>query len=96
MQTILHVYSVINHAEYNYLKVNSEKCHLLLSSKTQLDVSVVDGSITSSTKETSPGIIIDSKFSIGKHVFSRSKTTKRLHALGRIANLCFLKNKKLQ
>ena len=37
--------------QYNHLKVNPGKCHLLLSSKTPTDVSIGDASIKTSTKE---------------------------------------------
>ena len=45
--------------QYNHLKVNPGKCHLLLSSKTPTDVSIGDASIKTSTKETLLGILIE-------------------------------------
>ena len=46
--------------QYTQLKVNSGKFHLLLSSKTPTDVSIGDTSLTTSTKETLLGILIES------------------------------------
>ena len=49
--------------QYNHLKANPGKCHLILNSKTPTDVSVGDASIKTSTKETLLGILIDSELS---------------------------------
>ena len=45
--------------QYNHLKANPGKCHLLLSPNTPTNVSIGDASIKSSTKETLLGILID-------------------------------------
>ena len=51
------------------------------------DVSLGDASITTITKETLLGIIIDSKFSFDEHVSSPcSKASRKLHTLKRIAS----------
>ena len=72
--------------QYNHLKANPGKCHLLLSSKTPTDVSIGDASIKTSTKETLLGILIDSELSFDQHISSIcSKASQKLHALGRIA-----------
>ena len=76
--------------QYNHLKANPGKCHLLLSSKTPTDVSIGDASIKTSTKETLLGILIDSELSFDQHVSSICcKASEKLHALGRIANFIF-------
>ena len=73
--------------QYNHLKANSGKRHLLLSYKTPTDVSIGDASLKTSTKETFFGILIGSELSFDRHVSSIcSKTSKKLHALGRIAS----------
>ena len=73
--------------QYNHLKANPGKCHLLLSSKTPTDVSIGDASVKTSTKETLFGILIDSELSFDQHISSIcSKASKKLHALGRIAS----------
>ena len=71
---------------HNHLKANSGKCHLLLSSKTLTDVSIGYASLTTSTKETLLGILIDSELSFDQHVSSIcSKASQNIYALGRIA-----------
>ena len=58
-----------------------------MSSKTTTDVSIGDPSLTTSTKETLRGILIDSELSFDQHISSIcSKASKKLHALGRIAS----------
>ena len=70
--------------QYNYLRAIPGKCHLLLSSKTPTDASIGDASLTTSTKETLLGILIDSELSFDQHLSSiSSKATMKLHALGR-------------
>ena len=54
--------------EYNYLKANPCKSHLLLSIKTPLNVSIGDVSLTTSTIETLLGIIIHSEPSFDQHL----------------------------
>ena len=71
--------------QYNHLKANPGKCHLLLSSKTPTDVSIGDASIKTSKRETLLGILIDSELSFDQHISSIcSKASKILHALERI------------
>ena len=73
--------------QYNHLKVNPGKCHLLLSFKTLTDVSIGDASLTTSTKEILLGILIDSELSFDQHISSIcSEASKKLHALGRISS----------
>ena len=55
---------------YNHLTANPEKCHFLLSSGTPTDVSIGDASLTTRTKETLLGILIDSEPSFDQHIFS--------------------------
>ena len=72
--------------QYNHLKANPRKCHLLLSFKTLTNVSIGDASIKTNTTETLLGILIDSELSFDQHISSIcSKARKKLHALGRIA-----------
>ena len=81
--------------QYNHLKANLGKCHLLLSSKTATDISIGDASLKTSTKETLLGILIDSELSFDQHVSSIcSKASKKLHALGRIATFMSFKKRK--
>ena len=68
--------------QYNHLRAIPGKCHLLLSSKTPTDEFIGDASLTTSTKETLLGILIDSELSFDQHLSSiSSKANKKLHAL---------------
>ena len=49
--------------EYNHLKANPSRSHLLLSTKTPINISICDVPLTVSTTETLLGIIIDSELS---------------------------------
>ena len=71
--------------ECNHLKANPHKSLLLLSTKTPINVSIGDVSLTTSTTETLLGIIIDLELSFDQHFSSIcNKACKKLHALGRI------------
>ena len=89
-QTVIFEYKSISSKlfhrfQYNHLKANPGKCHLLLNPKTPTDVSIGDASIKTSTKETLLGILIDSELNFDQHISSIcSKASKKLHALGRI------------
>ena len=48
--------------QYNHLKANPRKFHLLLRSKSPTDVSIGDASLTTSTRETLLGIFTNSVF----------------------------------
>ena len=72
--------------QYNHLKANPGKYHLLLSSKTPTDIFIGDASIKTSAKETLLGILIDSELSFDQLISSIcTKACKKLHAFGRIA-----------
>ena len=54
---------------------------------------IFDASVTTSSKETLLGILIDSELSFDQHISSIcSKASKKLQALGRMLPLCILKN----
>ena len=73
--------------QYNHLKANPGECHLLLSSKTPTDISNGDASLMDSIIETLLEILTDSELSFDQHFSSIcSKVSKKLHALGSIAN----------
>ena len=82
--------------EYNHLKANPGKSHLLLSTKTPINVSIDDVSLTTSTTETLLGIIIDSELSSDQHLSSIcSKASKKLHALGRISGYMYFEKRRI-
>ena len=77
-------------------KANPGKSHLLLSTKTPINVSIDDVSLTTSTTETLLGIIIDSELSSDQHLSSIcSKVSKKLHALGRISGYMYFEKRRI-
>ena len=82
--------------QYDHLKANPGKRHLLLSSKTLTDASIGDASLKNSTKETLLGILIDSELSFDQHVSSIcGKDSKKFYALGRIASFMSFKKRRI-
>ena len=72
----------------NHFKVNPGKSHLLLSSNKQIEVTIGDKDIKTSTSETLLGIIIDSELKFEEHTsYICKKATQKLNALARIATL---------
>ena len=74
--------------QYNDLKANPRKCHLLLSSKTPTDASIGDASLATRTKETLLGILIDSELGFDEHV----KLARNYMFQDALLPLCLLKN----
>ena len=69
------------------MKVNPEKCHLLLSSKTPTESHFGGYFIQSSTKETLLGVLIDSELRFDEDTSLKcTKVTRKINALGCIAN----------
>ena len=76
--------------ECNRLKASPGKIHLLLSTKTHINVSIGDVVLTTSTTETLLGVTIDSKLSFDQNLSSIcSKADKKLDVF---LDTCFLKN----
>ena len=72
----------------NYMKLNEDKCHLLIT-KHDEDVfaSIGNEIINGSTSVKLLGITIDNKLNFEEHVSNRcKKVSLKLHALARIAN----------
>ena len=68
-------------------KVNTEKYHLLLSSKIRAESLLGGYSFKLSTKETLLGASFDSELRFDEHIsFTCTKTSRKINALGRIAN----------
>ena len=79
--------------EYNHLKDNPGKSHLLLSTKRTINISISDISLTTSNTETLLGIIIDSEISFDQYLSSIcSKSIEILHALGHISGYMSFEN----
>ena len=84
---------VFNWFGNNLMKANPGKCHLLLSTKSPEVVSIDGMQIKSSTAETLLGINIDSELNFDIHLSAIcNKVSRKINALGRIANYMSLKN----
>ena len=66
----------------NFMKVNTDKSHLLLSGNTKLASNIDNNTIESEMKQELLGIIIDSKLSFEEHVHNIcKKASLKLNAL---------------
>lgn len=82
--------------EYNHMKANPGKCHLLLSKKDPIDVLIGDAKVTSSSYEKLLGINIDSELKFDKHVSEIChKVSQKINALSRIASYMTLPKKRI-
>ena len=83
------VYNSAIWLENNYMKLNTEKCHLLIfgKSREKLSLKIGEEVITESKEEKLLGVIIDKKLNFKSHVAALfKKTDQKLHALSRISN----------
>ena len=71
----------------NYMKVNTDKSHLLMSGNSNV-ISVIDSNLIESENEQVPlGILIDSKLTFKSHVNNIcKKASQKLNALARISS----------
>ena len=71
----------------NYLKMNVDKCHLLVSSHEVVSITVDQQVINCSNSVKLLGVTIDNNLSFDTHVSKLSdKVSLKLHALARISN----------
>ena len=71
----------------NHMKVNPDKCHLLLATNVPASVNINSYNIKNSSEEKLLGTKIDNKLSFESHVSSIcKKASQKLHTLTRIAN----------
>ena len=69
------------------MKVNPDKCHLLVSSDESCTAKIEDFSIKSSTEEKLLAVKFDSNLSFESHVTSLcKKASQKLHAFARISH----------
>ena len=69
----------------NFLKANADKCHLIASSKVQVDIQISDIKVTSKPRVKPLGTRIDHRLNFDYHVSQLcKKASKKLHALARI------------
>ena len=67
------------------METNSDKFHLLLSTKKKLTANVSNFKITNSNKEKLLGVTIDSHLKFESHIENLcSKPSQKLHALSRL------------
>ena len=71
----------------NFMKVNTDKSHLLLSKNTKLASNINNNTIESEIKQQLLGITIDSNLSFQKHVIDIcKKTSQNLNAWARLSS----------
>ena len=69
------------------MKVNADKCHLLVNTNSTVSVNIEEFAVNNSNEEKLLGIKTDTKLSFENHVSSLCKnTSQKLHALTRIVN----------
>ena len=70
----------------NYLKANTGKSHLLLTSRDEASIKIDDTDVKSISSKKLLGVIIDNKLTFNEHVSKLSKkASNKLHALARIS-----------
>ena len=71
----------------NYLVAKADKCHLLTSSKTAIDIHISDVTISNEKRVKLRGINLESRLNFDFHVETlRKKASKAYHALTRVNN----------
>ena len=71
----------------NYMKSNNDKCHLLITSNSEISVRVGNHDIKNSSSEILLGVTIDNKLKFNEHVTKLcKKASAKLHALARVSN----------
>ena len=84
--------------ESNFMKLNADKCHLLISGFRHQShwCKIGDAKIWESSKQKLLGVTIDNRFKFDSHLEKICKeTSKKISALGRISNLLPLNKRKL-
>ena len=81
--------------DFNYMKINSGKSHILFSRNDNVSTNIDDNTIISEKKNELLGIILDSKLSFEDHINNLcKKASQKLNALARVApHLCLEKTK---
>ena len=71
----------------NQMKVNHDKCHLLLSTQEEANIQIANTTIKCSKSKKLLGIVLDNKLKFDKHVENIcQKASKKLNALARVTN----------
>ena len=79
----------------NYLKANSGKSHVMLTTDNKLKINVKGSPISNGKLVKLLGVIVDNKFSFESHLnLVCKKVSQKLHALARVSK--FISKKKLK
>ena len=69
------------------MRINADKCHLLVSTNNTVKIEIGNIDITNSKKEKLLGVKIDHKLSFDDHISELcKKASRRIHALSRVAS----------
>ena len=79
----------------NHMKVNTDKCHLLVTTDTEVTAKIGESDVKNSRKKKLVGVKIDTKLSFKNHDFSYcKKASQKLNALASIVNFMDLAKRK--
>ena len=79
----------------NYLKANSDKSHVMLTTDNKLKINVKGSPISNEKTVKLLGVTVDNKFSFEPHLnLVCKKVSQKLHALARVSK--FISKKKLR
>ena len=72
----------------NFLKLNADKCHLLISNKSkEIEINVEEETIECENFVKLLGVTLDNKLNFNEHVSNIcKKASQKLHALARVSN----------
>ena len=80
----------------NQMKVNQDKCHLLLSTQEEANIQIANTTIKCSKSKKLLGIVPDNKHKSNKHVENIcQKASKKLNALTRVTNYMELPKRRI-
>ena len=80
----------------NQMKVNHDKCHLLLSTQEEAIIQIANTTIKCSKSKKLLGIVLDNKLKFEKHVENIcQKANKKLNALARVTNYMELPKRRI-
>ena len=75
------------------MKINADKCHLLVSTNNTVKIKIENFDITSSKSEKLLGVKFDNKLSFDGHISELGKkASTKIHALSRVASYIFQKD----
>ena len=81
---------------YNYMKVNTNKSHLLVSGNLKTTAAIDNNNIESEYEQVLLGITIDSNLTFESHILNIChKTSQKLNVLARIAPYMNIKNRRV-